>query len=198
MNSISKSNAVSCSKLGNPSNHSSYNSYLLVENRLKHDKNRQQELSAVSLQLSVQLPWGINTGSNKNTFPKYFARHKMQITLFVYLFLLLWYLLSSHNILKHKINLNNINTIRFYHTENTLHLHYKYQSVSTVHGNNRWIFWESHEIHNYNTWENAEFFSNVKTDGTYSDQYALNDYNSKTLHSAHTVYLCVPYGSHNK
>jgi hypothetical protein len=23
-------------------------------------------------------------------------------------------------------------------------------------------------------------------------------YHTKTLHSAHTVYLCVPYGSHNK
>jgi hypothetical protein len=44
-------------------------------------EHRQQELSAVSLQLSVQVPWGISTGSHMNRV----ANQKKRTMLFSYL-----------------------------------------------------------------------------------------------------------------
>jgi hypothetical protein len=38
------------------------------------ESERQLGLSAVKLQLSVQLPWGISTGPNMNTFPWFFCQ----------------------------------------------------------------------------------------------------------------------------
>jgi len=58
-----------------------------------------------------------------------------------------------------QIHTKHINTLcgqnvecRTYRAVNTLLLGYKNQSVNVVYGNNRCLFWDSHETHEYTVW----------------------------------------------
>jgi hypothetical protein len=72
-----------------------------------------------------------------------------------------------------EVYVNNVWKFNSYFTENTARLHYKYQLVSSVYGNNRYLFENGTKLINTACGTTAEFY-NVKAVARYSNHCTLN------------------------